>query len=104
MNDILGELDAALATRGIANPDEFRRRYGVDPAAIGPADALALVETPAWVTGIWLPNAGGSPVAYIPRAVRRYAAVFGLAQAEGESDHDFNERLRARLPRARPLP
>lgn len=99
MADILEELNAALAERGITCPDDFRRRYGVAPAALSPAAALALVETPPWVTDTWLPNAHGTPVVYIPSAVRGYAAVFGLTQAEDESDHNFNERIRTALPR-----
>lgn len=88
-------LAAALAARGVADPGEFRRRYGVPPGALTVSAALALVDTPAWVAECWLPHAGPTAVVYIPRAVRAYAGALGLAQGAGETEHAFNARLRA---------
>jgi hypothetical protein len=101
MDDVRAALAAACRERDITGPDDFRRRFGVAPAALTPRNALTLVTTPDWVTEmvteIWIPNSGTTPVVYVPQAVRTYAAVFGIAQCDGESDHDFNKRLRGEI-------
>lgn len=88
---------AALRERGITDREAFRRRYGIPAEHLTAADALTLVTTPAWVTETWLPNSGTTPVVWVPAAVRAYAAVYGIAQREGESDHAFNDRLRREI-------
>ncbi len=87
------QLAAAMRAQRIAGPEEFRKRYGIVPATLNATAALTLVKTPAWVREIWLPNSGATPVLYVPQAVRAFAAVYGITQDEGESDHAFNNRL-----------
>jgi len=91
-NDLLA---VACRERGITGAADFSARFGLAPALLTPSAALALVMTPAWVTDIWILHAGRTPVVWVPAAVRTYAAVFGIAQHAGESDHDFTMRLQA---------
>jgi hypothetical protein len=88
-------LAAACRECGITGPADFTARFGIAPALLTPSAALALVATPAWVTDIWIPNAGRTPVVWVPAAVRAYAAAFGINQQGDESDHDFAMRLQA---------
>lgn len=94
-NRVSDLLAAVCRECGIIGSRDFRARFGIAPALLTPSAALALVTTPTWVTDIWIPNAGRTPVVWVPAAVRAYAAVFGIAQHEGESDHDFTMRLQA---------
>lgn len=94
MADPRAALAAACRARGITGPCDFRARFGIAPAALTASAALTLVTAPAWVADIWLANAGTTPVVWIPAAVRAYAAAYGIAQGDGESDHAFNDRLR----------
>jgi len=88
-------LAAACWECGITSAADFTARFGIAPAMLTASAALALVMTPAWVTDIWIPHAGRTPVAWVPAAVRTYAAVFGITQHEGESDHGVTMRLQA---------
>lgn len=103
MNDYMRDnlmrdaLAAACRERGITSAEAFRQRFGIAPAALTAQAALTLVTTPAWVIEIWLPNAGGTPVVWVPAAVRTYAGVYGIHQRAGESDHAFTLRLQATL-------
>jgi hypothetical protein len=97
MTDVRNALTAACRERGITSPADFRARFGVAPASLTPHAALVLVETPAWVTEIWIPNAGSTRVVWVPRAVRAYAAVHGIYQRNDEHDHDFTLRIQATI-------
>lgn len=97
MTDVRNALAAACRERGITGPADFRARFGVAPAALTPYAALVMVETPAWVMEIWLPNAGPTRVVWVPRAVRDFAAVHGIHQRDDEDDHDFNMRIQATI-------
>jgi hypothetical protein len=97
MDDVRNALTAACRERGITGPADFHARFGVAPAALTPQAAIILVATPEWVTAIWIPNSGGTPVGWIPAAVRAYAAAYAVTQREGECDLDFNDRLRREI-------
>ncbi len=96
-NPVHESLAVACRERGITGASDFSARFGIAPALLTSSAALVLVMTPAWVTDIWIPNAGRTPVVWVPAAVRAYAAVFGIAQHEGESDHDFTMRLQTAI-------
>lgn len=94
------ERDAlALACRehGITSPADFRARFGIAPATLTPHAALILVEMPAWVTEIWIPNAGTTRIVWVPEAVRAYATVYDVHQRDGEDDHAFVLRLQSMI-------
>lgn len=91
------QLAAACAAAGITGPEDFRYRYGIAPGILTVTAMLALLETPDWVRTTWLRNSGTTPVVYIPESVRRYAAAFHIVQHEGESLHEFNDRIRDTL-------
>jgi hypothetical protein len=96
-NPIRDALAIACRERGIASAEVFRERFGIAPASLTSQAALTLVTTPAWVIEIWLPNAGSTPVVWVPAAVRVHAGGYGIHQQEGESDHAFTLRLQATL-------
>jgi hypothetical protein len=97
MTDTERVLRAALRERGITTPEQFQERYGVPLHHLTLDKAYQIVTTPAWVTTIWIPNAGSTPVVWVPAAVRNYGAIFGIVQADDENDHDFTLRLRAAM-------
>ncbi len=86
-------LATALHERGITTPEAFREAFGIPSGSLTASAALVLVTTPRWVTQWWLAVDDPTPCVWVPEAVRRYAAVFGLVQEAEESDDAFARRL-----------
>lgn len=97
-NDAVHEaLHVACRERDIRSAADFRARFGIEPAALTPQAALALVTTPDWVMDIWLRSTDPTPAVWIPAAVRAYAGAFGIMQSPDESDRAFNDRLKGAI-------
>jgi hypothetical protein len=91
----------ACAERGIASAEDFRGRFGVPLSSLSIEDALVLVTLPEWVFAVWLPSADPTPCVFVPSAVREFGLLLGVTQQDGETDHDFNLRVKAAFKEGR---
>ncbi len=97
MDDRYPSLAAALAERGVATPAAFRARFGISPHDISKEGAVILLQTPAWVMDVWLPNVGKTSIVYVPHPVRAFAAAHGVKQETDETPHQFTLRIQRSL-------